>query len=28
VPRFSPEFFARATLLDPMKRKQMQKGID
>jgi len=28
VPRFSPEFFARAMLLDPMKRKQMQKGID
>lgn len=28
VPRFSPEHFARATLLDPMKRKQMQKGID
>ena len=28
VPRFSPEHFARATLLDPLKRKQMQKGID
>jgi peptide chain release factor 3 len=28
VPRFSPEHFARATLLDPMKRKQMQKGVD
>ena len=28
VPRFSPEHFARALLLDPMKRKQMQKGID
>ncbi len=28
VPRFSPEFFARAVLLDPMKRKQMQKGIE
>ncbi|UJR79566.1 peptide chain release factor 3 [Sandaracinus amylolyticus] len=28
VPRFSPEYFARATLLDPLKRKQMQKGID
>jgi peptide chain release factor 3 len=27
VPRFSPEHFARLTLLDPMKRKQMQKGI-
>jgi peptide chain release factor 3 len=28
VPRFSPEHFARLTLLDPMKRKQLQKGID
>jgi peptide chain release factor 3 len=28
VPRFSPEFFARIRLLDPMKRKQMQKGVD
>jgi peptide chain release factor 3 len=28
VPRFSPEHFARVTLLDPMKRKQMQKGIE
>lgn len=28
VPRFSPEFFARMTLLDPMKRKQMQKGVE
>jgi peptide chain release factor 3 len=28
VPRFSPEFFARATILDPLKRKQMQKGIE
>jgi peptide chain release factor 3 len=28
VPRFSPEYFARLVLLDPMKRKQMQKGID
>jgi peptide chain release factor 3 len=27
VPRFSPEHFARLTLLDPMKRKQLQKGI-
>jgi peptide chain release factor 3 len=27
VPRFSPEHFGRLTLLDPMKRKQMQKGI-
>ena len=28
VPRFSPEFFARLVLLDPMKRKQMQKAVD
>jgi peptide chain release factor 3 len=28
VPRFSPEYFARMVLLDPMKRKQMQKGIE
>lgn len=28
VPRFSPEYFARLSLLDPMKRKQMQKGIE
>ncbi len=28
VPRFSPEHFARLRLLDPMKRKQLQKGID
>ena len=27
VPRFSPEHFARLELADPMKRKQMQKGI-
>lgn len=27
VPRFSPEHFARVALLDPMKRKQLQKGI-
>ncbi|MGF1469476.1 MAG: peptide chain release factor 3 [Sandaracinaceae bacterium] len=27
VPRFSPEFFARLRLKDPMKRKQLQKGI-
>jgi peptide chain release factor 3 len=27
VPRFSPEHFARLRLLDPMKRKQFQKGI-
>jgi peptide chain release factor 3 len=28
VPRFSPEFFARVVLRDPMKRKQLQKGIE
>jgi peptide chain release factor 3 len=28
VPRFSPEFFARLVLRDPMKRKQLQKGIE
>jgi peptide chain release factor 3 len=27
VPRFSPEHFGRVVLLDPMKRKAMQKGI-
>ncbi|MDR3608615.1 MAG: peptide chain release factor 3 [Oligoflexia bacterium] len=28
VPRFSPEHFAGVTILDPMKRKQLQKGLD
>lgn len=28
VPRFSPEHFARLELKDPMKRKQLQKGIE
>ncbi len=28
VPRFSPEHFGRLQLLDPLKRKQLQKGID
>ena len=28
VPRFSPEYFARLVLRDPMKRKQLQKGIE
>ncbi|MDH5492704.1 MAG: peptide chain release factor 3 [Myxococcales bacterium] len=28
VPRFSPEHFARLELLDPLKRKQLQKGIE
>ncbi len=27
VPRFSPEHFARVVLKDPMKRKQLQKGV-
>jgi peptide chain release factor 3 len=27
VPRFSPEHFGRLLLLDPLKRKQLQKGI-
>ncbi len=27
VPRFSPEHFGRIQLLDPQKRKQLQKGI-
>ncbi|HRK01662.1 MAG TPA: peptide chain release factor 3 [Oligoflexia bacterium] len=28
VPQFSPEHFASVTILDPMKRKQLQKGLD
>ena len=28
VPRFSPEHFASVTILDPMKRKQLKKGLD
>jgi peptide chain release factor 3 len=28
VPRFSPEHFAGVVILDPMKRKQLQKGLD
>lgn len=28
VPRFSPEFFASVIILDPMKRKQLKKGLD
>ena len=28
VPRFSPEYFASVMILDPMKRKQLQKGLD
>ena len=27
VPRFSPEFFVQVTLKDPMKRKQLKKGL-
>jgi peptide chain release factor 3 len=28
VPRFSPEHFASIQILDPMKRKQLKKGLD
>ncbi len=28
VPSFSPEHFATVLILDPMKRKQLQKGLD
>jgi peptide chain release factor 3 len=28
VPQFNPEFFGRAVCLDPLKRKQFQKGMD
>ncbi len=28
VPRFTPEHFASISILDPMKRKQMKKGLD
>jgi len=28
VPRFSPEHFCGVLILDPMKRKQLQKGLD
>ena len=28
VPRFSPEHFAGVLILDPMKRKQLKKGLD
>jgi peptide chain release factor 3 len=27
VPRFSPEHFSRVRLIDPLKRKQLQKGL-
>src|SRR6185503_15606572 len=28
IPRFSPEHFVRVRLADPMKRKQLRKGLD
>lgn len=28
IPRFSPEIFARLSIKDPLKRKQLQKGLD
>ena len=28
LPTFSPEFFARISIRDPMKRKQLKKGLD
>jgi peptide chain release factor 3 len=28
IPRFSPEHFAQARIADPMKRKQLKKGLD
>jgi peptide chain release factor 3 len=28
VPRFSPEHFVRANLLDPLRRKQLKKGLE
>ena len=28
VPRFSPEHFAAVVILDPMKRKQLKKGLE
>jgi peptide chain release factor 3 len=28
VPRFSPEFFSSVILADPLKRKQLKKGLD
>ncbi len=28
IPRFSPEHFVRVVLLDPMKRKQLKKGLE
>ena len=28
IPRFSPEHFSRVVLLDPLKRKQLKKGLE
>src|SRR5690606_31516595 len=28
IPRFSPEHFVRVVLTEPMKRKQLKKGLD
>ena len=28
IPRFSPEHFVRVRLEDPLKRKQLKKGLD
>jgi peptide chain release factor 3 len=28
IPRFSPEHFVRVVMLDPMKRKQLKKGLE
>lgn len=28
VPRFSPEYFSSVLILDPMKRKQLKKGLE
>jgi peptide chain release factor 3 len=28
IPRFSPEHFVRVRLIDPLKRKQLKKGLD
>ena len=28
IPRFSPEYFVRVRLTDPMKRKQLKKGLE
>lgn len=28
IPNFAPEFFARVAMLDPMRRKQLKKGLE